>query len=204
MYTVIMPTMFIPNNVSELVEKYTAHPLVSQFILIDNCEDDIIRNIQGSDKLVYVKEGTNTYVNPAWNKGYTLSNQDKLVFVNDDLDTDLRLLELMQDEVTEDRGIIGLSESCINAPHPTELRVVPTEVMGLGYACLFFIHRKSYKPIPDCFKIWYGDNFLFKHTGKQPYVIENWAVHGELSRTVSNPTFGSIVQQDSDAWHGNY
>jgi hypothetical protein len=37
------------------------------------------------EKLIHIKEDTNTYVNPAWNKGVKLSNYDNITISNDDI-----------------------------------------------------------------------------------------------------------------------
>jgi len=91
MISVIMPTMWKGKAVWNAIREIIKQESVGELILIDNSEEDngnkpFARNF--GSKLVYIDEGKNTFVNPAWNKGYRLAKWDKLLFVNDDVDTD--------------------------------------------------------------------------------------------------------------------
>ena len=84
MISVIMPTMWQGNRAIETLKALSKYQSVGEIILIDNSETPPDLKI---DKLVHIKEYKNTYVNPAWNKGYRLAKFDKLLFVNDDVQT---------------------------------------------------------------------------------------------------------------------
>jgi hypothetical protein len=199
MISVIMPTMFVPENTVNLIKKVTSHPLVSELILIDNTENDVIHITEEIPKLVYIKEGKNTFVNPAWNKGASLSKEDKLMFLNDDIDTDFQIIDLIYEHITEGKGIIGLGEGCWRNKRG-EFRLSPiNEIVG-GFACMFFIHKNSYREIPSELKVWYGDNFLIHKTGKQAWQIMNWQMGGDISRTVLKPEFRPVINEDGHHW----
>ena len=199
MISVIMPTMFVPDGVVELVKEVTSHPLVSELILIDNTNDDEIHIKEEIPKLVYVKEGKNTYVNPAWNKGYSMAKEDKLMFLNDDITTDWSLLDKIHDSITEDKGIIGLGDGCWTEPKGRFLLTPIYQLIG-GFACLFFIHKNSYRPIPPEIKVWYGDNFLIHKGPKQAFQMLNWKMGGHISKTVLKAEFSPVIREDGIAW----
>jgi len=203
MISVIMPTMFMIDGTVERIKEVCAHPLVGEVIVIDNTLEG--GNIQEEiSKLIYIEEKQNTFVNPAWNKGTAISKYDKLMFLNDDVITDFSLIDKVYDHITEDKGMIGLGEGCWeNTGEVFEIKL--TYEQRLAYACLFFMHKKSYINIPEDLKVWYGDNWLFEKTGKQPYKIVNWKVGGYISATIFNvPKIFSVAKEDEAVWIKKY
>lgn len=203
MITVIMPSMFIPSGVVDRIKEITEHPLVHEFILIDNTDNGYEINVE-IPKLTHIKEKKNTFVNPAWNKGVSLAKTDKLMIVNDDVITDFgNLIDLVYNEISEERGIVGLGTGCWNGTNKS-FKLNQIDRLSTGFGCLFFIHKKSYLTIPDDLKVWYGDNWLFEKTNKKPYQILNWPVTGVLSATVDRPEFNSIKNDDILVWNKKY
>ena len=134
-----MPSMFIPDGIVERVKEVCAHPLVGEFILMDNTVEG--GNIKEEiPKLTYIEEGQNTFINPAWNKGAAMAKYDKLMFLNDDIITDFTIIDKIYDHITEDKGIIGLGEGCWKY-NGGEFGVRPIHEFRGGFACLFFIHK---------------------------------------------------------------
>lgn len=203
MITVIMPSMFIPSGIIDRIKEITSHPLVQEFILIDNTNDGYEIN-ETIPKLRHIKEKKNTFVNPAWNKGVSLAKTDKLMIVNDDIITDFNgLIDLVYNEISENRGIIGLGTGCWNGTNKN-FKLSQIDRLSTGFGCLFFIHKNSYLTIPDDLKLWYGDNWLFEKTNKKPYQITNWPVTGVLSATVDRPEFNSLKNEDISKWNEKY
>jgi hypothetical protein len=203
MITVIMPSMFIPSGIIDRIKEITSHPLVQEFILIDNTNDGYEIN-ETIPKLRHIKEKKNTFVNPAWNKGVSLAKTDKLMIVNDDIITDFNgLIDLVYHEITENRGVIGLGTGCWNGTNKN-FKLSQIDRLSTGFGCLYFINKKSYLSIPDELKVWYGDNWLFEKTNKTPYQILNWPVTGVLSATVDRPEFNSIKNNDISIWNEKY
>lgn len=193
-----MPTLFMIDGTVERIKEVCAHPLVGEVIVIDNTLEG--GNIQEEiPKLVYIEEKQNTFVNPAWNKGVAIAKYDKLMFLNDDIITDFSLIDKVYDHITEDKGIIGLGEGCWEKTGEV-FEIKPVYEFPGAYACLFFMHKKSYRNIPEDLKVWYGDNWLFEKTGKQPYKIVNWRVGGYISATISTPKIFSIAKEDEVLW----
>lgn len=202
MITVILPTMFIPDDVDDKIKELCQHPLIGEIIIIDNTDKGHILNYE-HHKIKHIKEYQNTFVNPAWNKAYKLAKYDKLMFLNDDIYTDFNLIDLIYNEITEDKGMIGLGRSCYDY-YGGEFGIKPINELKTGFGCIFFIHKNSYKEIPDDLKIWYGDNFLIDKIGKQAYEILNWKVWGTYSLTTFKINVNNIIQNDEYNWRLKY
>jgi len=198
MISVIMPSMFIPDGIVDRVKEVCNHPLVGEFILMDNTVEGnhITEEIP---KLTYIQEGRNTFINPAWNKGAEMAKYDKLMFLNDDVITDFSLIDKVYEHINEDKGIIGLGEGCWEYKRGS-FGIRPIYQFRGGFACLFFIHKNVYRHIPEEIKVWYGDNWLFDKTGKQPHEITNWKVGGQISATILQPKIWPITREDEYMW----
>lgn len=202
MYSVIIPTMWIPHTVGKLISDLNSNQLVSEIIIIDNSEGKRKISLEKYEKVIHIIEKENTYVNPAWNKGVFKAKENKLVIVNDDVNTDWSILEKVKDRITPTIGMIGLSKSAYLRENKNKevFNITPISSRTLGYGCLFFIHKNSYTPIPNNLKIHYGDDFLFYNTGKPNYQIEGWPVYGLLSQTVNFLKAKKIIEQDKKEW----
>jgi hypothetical protein len=200
-----MPTMWKPEGVLERVNLIVEHPSVFELILIDN--SDTPPDLGFIKKVKHIKEGKNTFVNPAWNKGYEIafSTIDKLCFLNDDVITDWDIFDKMDYEgiISEDKGMIGAMPSCWQGFN-TSPGVHSTNTMPNCYGCLFFIHRKSYTPIPEDLLVHYGDNWLFEKSGKQNYGINAWPMGGESEQTSGLKEFDTVKLVDKHNWFNKY
>jgi hypothetical protein len=59
-----------------------------------------------------------------------------------------------------------------------------------------FIHKNSYKEIPESLKVHYGDDWLFDKNGKPNYQIVNWKMGGESEQTSGLSEFNQIKEND--------
>ncbi len=201
MISVIIPTLWKPEGFLERLFEISKIQSVGEIVLIDN---DASKNVDLSHipKVVHVKEPQNLYVIPSWNKGVSLAKYDKLLIVNDDVETDWEILNSMADHITPDKGMIGASIKCW---HTTDTRteVSPIHNMPNCYACFFFIHKESYQQIPESMKVHYGDNWLFDamlRKGKSNYEICEWMLGGESEQTSGLAEFNAIKQLDGVAY----
>lgn len=186
----------IPTFLDEL-KKLSVNELVGEIIMIDNTDTGIVFE-ESIPKLIHIKEFCNTYISAAWNKGVRLSNYDKLLILNDDVQTNYDIIGMIYDTITEDYGMIGAGESCWK-PHynpKNEFAVEKTDHRTSSYASFFFIHRNSYKMIPEKLRVWYGDDWLFANTGKPNIAIQNWFIDGESSQTSNLPMFDEVKRED--------
>lgn len=218
--SVIIPTMWKSQGLKERLMNISAIETVGEIILIDNSETPPELDIVG---LNHIKNYKNIYVNPAWNLGVELAKFDKLCFMNDDVDFDLRVFKTIQPAITEDKGMIGLAEyhgygvwqdegGC-DRTRPDYRRGHRGYTLKLfevkerrrpGYGCLWFIHKNSYTPIPDDIKIWYGDDWIYYKSGKQNWSMMNLDIVGKPSQTSDLPEFNEVKQNDQRLYHKHF
>lgn len=210
--SVIIPTMWKTEGLRERLMNLSAIPTVGEIILIDNSLTPPELDIVG---LRHIKNYENIYVNPAWNLGWETAQFDKLCFLNDDVDFDLRLFKNISPYITEDKGMIGLAEyhgcgvwqdeSGCDYSRPNwrrghrgyTLKVFQlNENRRPGYGCLWFIHKNSYTPIPNDIKIWYGDDWIYYKSGKPNWAMMNIDIVGKPSQTSDLPEFDSVKRND--------
>lgn len=202
MISVIMPTMWQGKGCLQSMKDIVKQESVGELIVIDNTEASVTIN-EKIPKLVHIKEGRNTYVNPAWNKGYRLAKFDKLLFVNDDVQTNWGFINAIEEYITEDRGMIGAGVSCWQGPHHGG-GVVPINNRPNCYGCVFAIHKNSYVEIPEDLKIHYGDDWLFTKSGKPNYEIVGWQMGGESEQTSGQIQFHPVKEADKRLWFSKY
>ncbi len=195
MYSIIIPTMWKCNRFQQTLRELSAHELVGEIILIDNTSNDLTIELP---KLIHILEGKNTYVNPVWNKGAELATYDKLFILNDDIWMDWNILNIVEQYVTEENGVIGMAEENYTNPH-TELGLEPITHRNGGFGCAMFIHKQNYTPIPNEMKIWGGDDWIFvkcRNRKKQNYKITGFKIEGEIGATSEQPELGPIKEND--------
>jgi hypothetical protein len=202
MVSVIMPTMWQGRGCLQSMKDIVKQESVGELIVIDNTEAMVTIN-EKIPKLVHIKEGRNTFVNPAWNKGYRLAKFDKLLFVNDDVQTDWSFINKFAEYITEDKGMIGAGVSCWQGPY-NDGELAPIGNRPNCYGCVFGIHKNSYVEIPDDLKIHYGDDWLFTKSGKPNYEIVGWKMGGESEQTSGKIQFHPVKEADKRLWFSKY
>ena len=188
MISVIIPTMWRSERstfYAQLV-KLQDHHYVGEIIIIDN-SDYLIELPDEWNKIYHIREGKNTFVNPAWNKGVQKALYDKLLIMNDDVALDFSIVSQAYKHITPEVGMIGAGQSCWHPYYKAGLSIEfrPIAQRSVCYGSFFFIHKESYTMIPDDIKIWYGDDWLFQRSGKPNLEIANWEIRGESSQTVN-------------------
>lgn len=223
MISVIIPTMWRPQHMLRMIPMLDDHPLIGEIILIDNdrskTNHEFLKKIK---KLNYwtFKEG-NIFVNPAWNIGYKLAKYDKLFILNDDCLINISQLDKIYDQITTEKGMIGFSalsyctyttdafDTLCESGFGEEIsfehidpRNFPTRsgMPHAFYGSAFFIHKNNYHIIPEDFKIYYGDLFIYVSNLKNNilnYTIEDGLVMTHYSATVSGIS-RDLIKQESD------
>lgn len=204
--TIIIPTLFKIPRIHQTLLELSNCKFVKEIILIDNTTNSIKIELP---KLNHICEGTNTYVNPAWNKGANLAKNNKLCFLNDDVWFDWELLEQISEFITKDKGVIGMStENYENVI--TDFFITPSKsadldsslklnliesyyksIKGerpLGFGCCFFIHKDNWIEIPYGMKIWAGDEWQFYANPNRNYVINGLKLYGSMASTANDPS----------------
>jgi hypothetical protein len=159
MFSIIIPTMWLPNAFLNTINQYVVSNLINEIIIIDN--NPIIRpKLPESDKIKLLTNGHNIYVNPAWNWGVLESKNNKIILLNDDLyisDIDQVLNEILK----HDFDLIGLNLSMLNKGFGVKI-TKKTDYMQHGFGCFMYLKKDKYKNIPEDLKVWYGDRILFE------------------------------------------
>ena len=222
MISIVMPTLWKGKFYKEMLPILSAHELVGEIIIIDNDPDNVDKEIVSLKKIKYLPQKENIYVNPAWNLGVEVSSYDRICLYSDDVLFDPSVIDAVYPFMSEDKGIFGFSElsycsysfetfdqlCSMGLGSAVEFEEVDvfnnTNNSGmphLSYGSAIFLHKQSYHTIPEEFKIYYGDLFIFwmnlKHN-KINYTIEDGLVCTKMSSTVSskNPQIESQIEYE--------
>lgn len=157
-FSIIIPTMWKSQKIFTMLEYYENSNYVGEIILIDN-DTSKTPDLSSYKKLVYYTENKNLYVNPSWNVGYSLSNYE-VILANDDIIIE-NLDEVLISFCNCNFDIVGAS------PKKNSTLIIEeiTDFPGNNYGC--FMYVKNYFYIPEKYKIWFGDNFLFYSNKKR-------------------------------------
>jgi hypothetical protein len=195
--------MWVPKTALDTIKLISKNKHVGEIIIIDNASELNI-DLNGIDKIIHIKEPTNTFVNPAWNKGVRLAKYDKIFLANDDVITDWSLLDMIYPHITEEVGIIGPSDICWD-PNKTSrngnIEFKEINYRPSCYGCVMFFHKKSYTPIPEEIKVHYGDDWIFNRSNKPNFQFFNWVLTGESEQTSGKSDFNEIKNQDRENYY---
>lgn len=198
-FSIIIPTIWKSEYTMELLERYSKSDYVGEIILIDNAptKDIII------EKVIHIKEDTNTYVNPAWNKGVKLSTYDNITISNDDIlfNVDEYFNYITQLNPFVDYGYIGSHSENYKLTETTDPRIEPyTNENELGWGCLFSFHKSKWKDIPNELKIWYGDNLI--HAWHNPTLhLRGFKIETKMSTSSDDMSVRDVRDRDGQIWN---
>lgn len=191
-FSVILPTMWLNNRIFSLLQMLESNSLIDEILIISNAKPPI-NNFSAKVKLLQQSE--NIGVNPAWNLGVSLSKNDKLCFVNDDVSFDNNVFEFLFDKITENIGIVGASLS----KEKSAPELVETIDRKFGFGCLFFMHKKNYVSIPHSLKVFFGDDWLFTfNKDKKNYCIDGINFSTDMSTTSKN--FNNLAPSEQNIY----
>ena len=210
-YSAIIPTLYKSKRIFKLVEDLLNSEHVGEVILIDNTES-LEPRIDSHPKLKYICEGTNTGVNPAWNKGVRLAENDLLIIANDDVNFDPNILQLLTPEVVEESGIIGMDrynwDGYNDIPFTYEgapfLRQWKSGGILSGWACLMMLKKSMWIDIPEDLIIYFGDNWIKDINPVKKSILCGFRCETEMSSTSDLNEFNAIKRQDAINWVPHY
>ncbi len=207
MFSVIVPTMWKVNHIFlPFLKVLYDHPLVGEVLLFNNNPNET-PDYPKHEKLREFNYGKNMFVNPCWNEGAEKSKYDLLCFLNDDVIFDMNALEKLSNVLTPDVGVYGLNPGVVefNQKPVTEKKILFEEWTGqhtYGFGCLFFMHKKSWKPIPDGLNIYFGDDYIFNyqlHKGKKNYIISDMMHYTPFAATTSDKELtNGVLEKESE------
>lgn len=163
-FSVIIPTMWKCDILKLAIKEYNKSKFIDEIIIVDNDPQSKFE-IEHSEKIKYLSEGKNIYVNPAWNWGVVESKNEHLIFANDDIcinDLDSILIKFCD----IDLEIIGLDGNNINSNLGFKIKHSIGSIPK-GYGYFFHLKKSNYIPIPNDLKIFYGDVILYNSLKKR-------------------------------------
>lgn len=205
-FSVVIPTMWRSNKIFKLLEDMQASEFINQIVLIDN-EPSLKPDLSKFNKIQYYTENKNIYVNPAWNKGVELSNNELICICNDDIIFNVNNMFKWILKNTKHLGVIGVYGDSFNGPTSEDgVAEIKTDyqilrhIMGGHFGCLMFIKKSNWVNIPDQLKIYYGDNWITTHN-RPVYVFRpKDGIESEKHVTSSDKSFLKIIKNDKLIW----
>jgi hypothetical protein len=196
----IVPTIWSdPDITINLLKSLQESKYISQIILIENKILDIDLNFS---KLERHQQSENIFVNPAWNLGVSLSKNNKLLIINDDMHFDENLIKISLPYITPQNGMIGIKTYNDEIIDKKDIIKINTPTFKFKYfASLFFIHKESYIEIPEEMRIFCGDHYLYYFTLKQNYLLTGFKYKNEGSLSSNNKIFNDIILNDIKNWN---
>ena len=206
MYTVIIPTMWIPHTFLDQLGSLCRSPDVSEIIIINNkVEYTPNHSILSDPKIRMINQESNIFVNPAWNLGVSLATNNQICILNDDLLFDTKVFGLITEEVLLSCGLVGINMFDFTG----ELRYnsIETDAHPFGFGCMMFIHKSRYLRIPEQLRVMYGDSYLITRLRtKYPLmIVTGLNNNGVVSATCRNPEvlriISDIEQSETEYWN---
>lgn len=176
----VIPTIWKSRWLKETIEYYLGSKYIERIILIDNAINETPQEMSGilkDERVLYVPQEENIYVNQAWNIGVNaIGNSDCcLGILNDDIRISVTALEWISRYSFEGREVVGLlTHECMRIR-----RGEPPRIRQLGYSrqrsvgrqypnfgAALFMMKDSYREIPRGLKIWYGDDWQLQVADK--------------------------------------
>lgn len=195
----IVPTLWVnPEITLNLLQSLNNSNYISQIILIENKVIDIDLHFS---KLQRYQQSENIFVNPAWNLGFLLSMNDKLLIINDDIHFDENLIKISLPHISPENGMIGIKTYNNEVTDKKDVIKIYDSILNLNYyGSLFFIHKKSYNMIPEKIKIFCGDLYLFYMSCKQNFLMTGFDYKNEGSQSSKDLVFLPTILEDIKEW----
>lgn len=212
MITFIIPTLWKSDKIRGTIESIIRSDRKDiELIIIDNLNSNFSTR---DPRITVIKVRNNIFVNPAWNMGATLAKNEYICLLNDDISLNVDCLLNNFEKLKEtdpNFGIIGLhndniidginSNSMNSDDDVLELDELDCRVYGFG--CMMILKRDNYVQIPNEFKVFFGDDYLYFYNkdlkGRKIYQITGLKTPGDVSVT-SKSFEDDYMQQEHKHW----
>lgn len=196
-FSVVIPTMWRELTVFNVaLQGYLDHPLVGEVIIINNDKDKTPDwEMLSHSKIRMYNMNQNVFVNPAWNFGVLVSNNDKIIIANDDIRFDTKLIDKIYPRIIPSNGVHGIisGEPQFNHPEFTSNDIDFMEwepgIIIHSFGQLMFLHKSNWTPIPEGLNVYFGDDVIFRwHLCKnlKNYLIYNIDFYSPMAATSSD------------------
>lgn len=199
-FSVIIPTLWRPATLLELLQTLDSSNMVSEIIIIDNARH-ARPSLPNLRKIKLIDPGKNLYVNPSWNEGVKMAQQNLICICNDDVLFDFNLVANFLIQTNALKGIVGIHPSSFTKETwlSDEVQLQNSCHLAQMWGCIMFLKKRNYKPIPGSLRIWFGDNWLAYYCRPSKSIITK--VITKHSESVADPVFQNVLGQDIDNWH---
>ena len=214
---ICMPAVKHPDMTREVIESVINMPV--DLVFGQNGADKSVCDLfheykaRFPDRIKIIYEPINIGVNPIWNKFLvyflTCTEYTHIGLLSSDVIVQKDLITVLEKVYLDPLAIpiattVPKKEVYENL-NDTEL--VLTEIPG-GEAGIFIIlnreQAKIVTPIPDCIKLWFGDNWIYnicRGVGYKTYVVNNFKVYHYISATLSAmSTTTDLIELDKKYW----
>lgn len=210
MVTFVIPTLWKSEYIYKTIDAIQASSIFGiELIIFDNAKS----GFESPDPKIRVINDKDYMVNPAWNKGVELSKNEWVCFLNDDVHINIDLfcrefkrLVIDVPHVSEEFGNLAFLsghkfDQEINDDSDS-LDLEPQITRGSGFGQIIMIKKENWEPIPDYFKIYFGDDFIYYvQQGlleKKSWYFKNLKTIGQLSTTSSS--IEHIMHEEYELW----
>ena len=209
MVSFIIPTLWKSEYIYKTIDAIQASSIPGiELLIFDNNQTGYTND---SPNITIINDN-NYWVNPAWNMGVELAKNEWVCFLNDDvyLNIDLFCKEfnrhIIQTEFKKTFGILAFESGSnfdkeINEDTDQLLLANQTQ-RGTGFGQFIVINKKTYSPIPEEFKIFFGDDYLFflyrSILKLDSWYFKNLKFIGDLS--TSSRSVEHLIQEEFKFW----
>jgi hypothetical protein len=188
-------------------------PAVSEVILMDNSgNQELNPDILVHPKMKVYHQEKNIYVNPAWNLGVSLTSEDLIGILNDDITVPEKIFSIISQAPFENLGIMGAAFPEIHqVEKPSRFECSEVNAYGLstrpwGFGIFMAMHKKNYIEIPEDMLVWCGDDYLFHQNAKlgKTNCIGMFRIETKMSSTSDDSIFDDIKNKDLEVYNSKY
>lgn len=202
MISVVLPTLWKVKFDEQLKNLHDSN-VVGEILLINNDRSNTPPwyDSEKYSKIVEIIPHRNIFVNPAWNMGVRMAKYENIMLQSDDVvSVNYDFLTDIDNQLQSNDCLIGVGKSCYDATLVLNKKIdnikfhdISNTARDIGFGCMMFFRKNSYKHIPDEYLVWRGDDFLidlYKHRNKQVLTIVNQPLAGTtIATTVDLPEF---------------
>jgi len=205
MMDVIIPTLLYPEQelFGHLLNTLRRSGVIGKIIIVDNTEGGKFRAAFKhliNQKFEIIEDGIDRYVNPAWNFGVSKCSSEFYLLLNDDVLCDELVLAATNTllETRDDIGLVTvalLSNCGVDEYEKLAERFSRDNVQvdfrvnsRGGQGCYTAGRVKEWINIPENWKIWGGDNFMYdkrRASGAKPAIIRSMKISHFRSTTAA-------------------
>jgi glycosyltransferase involved in cell wall biosynthesis len=223
MISVIIPTIFICDlkNFLFTLKELESSQHVKEIIVINNsCDTSKLEVFKSFKKVSVINTQKNIYVNPAWNLGMSKASGKYFLIMNDDVILVKNTIQKCIDALNADPNIGILTvKTAVNKDlnsylfEEKETQKKPpkltSKIDNNGRHGWFMMgEAKHWKDVPDQFKLFYGDDLIYKgfsELGKKNMMVEEGTLISHFQSTsIMNEAFQKEKKPIADQDHLNW